>query len=445
MLGATFLMVALGMKPAEARQIKLVRDAEIEHTLREFATPLFRSAGLDPNAVDIIIVNDRSLNAFVAGGQNLFMHTGLIAAADHPGQVIGVLAHEVGHIAGGHLVSFPEQFDQALNTTIISGLIGTALAVISGRPDVALAGLVGGQQVAVRNILRFTRGQESAADQAALRLLDANRYSARGLLEFFNKLRGQEVLISASQDPYVRTHPLTEERIATIRRHVNRSPHSDNPWSADLRLKHDRMRAKLQAFLEPRQTALRRFPASDTSLTGRYGRAIALYRLPDLDRALPLIDSLIAEYPSDPYFHELRGQMLFENGRLAEAEPSYQRAASLDPRSPLLRLALGHAQVGLGGDNRLTAAVENLSFVTQVDPDSVLAWHLLGQARHQLGEEGLASLAYAEKALRTGDTQQARFHATRAKQSLPPFSASARQADDILQVLQNREQDANQR
>ncbi|MCH7693330.1 MAG: M48 family metalloprotease [Proteobacteria bacterium] len=427
--------------PAEAgaQKLSFIRDAEIENTIRTYAAPLFQAAGLEPSDVRIYLVNDRSLNAFVAGGQRLFINTGLIMRSKHAGQVIGVIAHETGHIAGGHLSRLHAAIANSTAQSILALVIGAAAAIGTGRGDVGAAIVAGGQSMGLRSFLHYNRTQESAADQAALRFLDATGQSSRGLLEFMELLGAQDLLSADRQDPYLRTHPLSRERVDAVQAHLSRSPNRDKAQPARIQELHRRMLAKLYAFLEPVPRTLRRYAESDTGLAARYARAIAYYRKPDLGKALPLIDGLIAERPEDPYFHELKGQMLFENGRAAEALKPYETAVRLLPRSPLLRRGLAQVQLELGDPALLEPAIRNLRAAVQRDAEAPFTWRQLAIAYGRRGDMGMSAVALAEEALLKGDARQARYHAGKAGKLLPRGSIGWLQAQDILQAAKKKE------
>ncbi len=440
LVAAFVFFAALFLKPAEseAQGLSLIRDAEIENTIRAYAAPLFQAAGLDPTAVRIFLVNDRSLNAFVAGGQKLFINTGLLMRATNAGQVIGVIAHETGHIAGGHLSRTQEALEKSTAQSIISFLLGTAAAVASGRPDVGGAIIAGGQSVGLRSFLQYSRTQESAADQAGLRLLDATGQSSQGILEFLDTLLGQEQLSRARQDPYLQTHPLSLVRIDAIRAHLARSPHANKPSSPEFKRMHQRMRAKLFAFLESVPTTLRRYPERDTSLETRYARAIAYLRKPDLEKALSLINGLLADYPDDPYFHELKGQMLFEHGHAARALVAYENAVQLLPRSPLIRSQYAQIQLELNDPALLDPAIMNLRAALQYDTRMPFTWRQLAIAYGRKGDMGQSSLALAEEALLRGKKADARYHAGRAERLMPRGSIGWLKSQDILQAARKK-------
>ncbi len=415
-----------------AKRPSMIRDAEVENTIRIYATPLFRAAGLRPEDVDIFIVRDGTLNAFVAGGQNLFINTGLIMASEDANGVIGVIAHETGHISGGHLSRVHKALSKGSAASVLATILGGATAIATGRADVGAVIAAGGQSVAARNFLAYSRVQESSADHAAMKFLDQTGHSARGLLSFMEELGDQELLSPAQQDPYVRSHPLTRDRISAVQAHVNKSPHSDKPVSPQLADLHERMKAKLYAFINPMPRTLRVYKASDSSLYSRYARAIGHYRQGKLDKALPLIDGLIAGEPENPYFHELKGQMLFENARLSDALISYGQAAKLLPNSALIRRDLARAQIEYNQPAFLKAAVINLEAALAVEPRSPFNWHLLAIAHGRNGDQGRSSLALAEEALLKNDPKVALHHAGRAQKIFPEGSREWLQAGDIL-------------
>ncbi len=420
-------------------RLSFIRDAESENTIRNFATPLFKAAGLEPSAVKIYLVKDRALNAFVAGGQKLFLNTGLLMRSDNPGQVIGVIAHETGHISGGHLSRVHDALENSTAQAIVAMVLGGAAAVATGRADVGQAIALGGQQVGLRSFLHYSRTQESAADQAAMTYLDATGQSAIGLLEFFDILGDQELLSVKRQDPYVRTHPLSRERVEAVRAHVEASPFADRPWSPSFYEAHARMRAKLRAYLDPFGHTERRYPKKDRSLAARYARAIAHFRKPDLEMGLTLIDELIKERPRDPFFREVKAQFLFESGRAADSLPVYQAAVDLLPQNGLIRRSLAQVQLEMDDAALLEPAAKNLRLALREEADSPFTWRLLAIAYGRNGQVAESSLALAEEAMLKGDKSAAAHHAGRAESLLPRGSPGWLKAQDILQATKTKE------
>jgi predicted Zn-dependent protease len=422
----------LPVPAAAARDISLIRDAEIEATLQRFTTPILEAAGLGAGSVRIYIVNDPQLNAFVAGGMNLFLNTGLLMRTETPGQLIGVIAHEVGHIAGGHLSRVNEPQKKAAAESVLAAVLGAATAAV-GAPGLGTAIIAGGAQYAQAGLMRFSRGQEQAADQAALTYLDRAGLSARGLAQFFHILEAQNVLAVSGASPWLMSHPLTRDRIDFVESHVG--GRTDPPLPAGWVDAHSRMVVKLNAFLnDPRET-LRTYQ-DDDSLYGRYARAIAEYRVPDLPRALKDIDGLIKEHPDDPYFHELKGQMLFENGRIQDAVAPYREAVRLAPGSALLRIGLAQALIETNAAGPTREAVQQLQDARQREPDNATAWRLLGIAQGRAGEQGLSDLAFAEYAIRVGKRDDARLYANRAKGKIAANDPAWLRLQDILRELE---------
>ena len=435
------IAVTTPVAPVRAQErVSLIRDTEVEAIIRTYGTPLWRAAGLEPSSVRVILVKDDRLNAFVAGGQNLFLNTGLLIKADSAGQVIGVMAHEAGHMAGGHLARMPEVIRNAMITSLIAMALSMGAGVGTRAGGNVGAGSVGiGASLAERNLFSFTRSQEQAADQAGVGYLEQLGMSARGLMQFMEQIQHQEVLSAVRQDPYLRTHPLTSERIEFLRNQVAQSRYSNVPVAPELEALQRRMRVKLSAFIDPPGKTLDVWAKGD-SVEARYARAIAWYRIPDLKKALPEIDGLIRDFPKDPYFHELRGQMLFENGRIAEALPSYKEAVTLKPDAALIRIDYAHAQLETGDPALVPDAEANLNTAVRTEPELPELWRQLGVAYGRGGQLGMAAMALAEQALLEGRRFDARDQARRAMRLLPTGSPGWIKAQDVETQALRREE-----
>jgi predicted Zn-dependent protease len=419
---------------AQSKPLRLIRDAEVERIIRAYATPLFQAAGLSPRAIDVYLVNDPGLNAFVVPGLDMYIHTGLLMRAENPLQVIGVISHETGHLAAGHTATRGENLRRSSQSVLAYYVLGLAAAIASGRPELGQAVIAGGYDIALKGVLSYTRSQESAADQAAVRLLNGTGQSPRGLLEFLRILGDQEVLLSSNQDPYLRSHPLTRDRVRFLEEQTRRSPYSLAPARPGFVALHARMRAKLIGFLAPSGRVLQHYPPEDNSLPARYARAISQYRSTDLDSALTQIEALIAEHPDDPYFHELRGQMLFESGRIAEALPAYETAVRLLPDAPQLRLSLAQVQLEANDPELNAKALRHLTEVLRYEPNNSFAWRLTAIVHGRNGEIGMTALALAESALARGRSGEALQQAVRAQKILTKNSASWLRANDVEQA-----------
>ena len=433
---ALALGVGLAFLPygsVRAAGISLVRDAEIEGTLRQIAGPILEAAGLGRNSVDIYIVRDNQLNAFVAGGMNLFLNTGLIMRTDHAGQLAGVIAHEVGHISGGHLSRIGGAQRRAAAEMILATVLGAAAAV-AGAPSLGTAIITGGQSYAQSGLMRFSRSQEQAADQAGVSYLARAGLSAAGLAQFFRVLENQNVLAVSRTDPYLQTHPLTRDRMRFLENQVAAEDGRFAELPAGWAVAHGRMVVKLQAFLLDPHEVLRRYQSNDT-LLGRYAKAIALYRLPDLPAALQGIDALLAEHPDDPYFHELKGQMLFENGRIEQAIAPYRTAVELRPDAALLRVGLAQALIESGAPGANAEAITHLEEAVAREPTNASAWRLLGIAQGRDGLEGISNLSLAEYALLIGEQDDARLYAKRAEGKIDPSDPAWLRLQDVLRVI----------
>lgn len=412
-----------------------IRDAEIETIIRSFAVPLFAAAGLDPSSVAIRMIQDRTLNAFVAGGQNIFIHTGLIINSKGPDALIGVIAHETGHIEGGHLTRTRRAVQDAGAIQLIGTILGAIAGVAAGSAELGRAIIISGQGAGQRTFMKYSRTQESAADQAAMRLLDATERSADGLVGFLGQLSGQSALSTRLQDPYVQSHPLGRDRISALRNHVASSEYSKNAPSEAENLAHARIVAKLYGFIEPLNKVLRRYPESDTSFAARYARAIAYYREPDLPRALTLIDELILESPRDPYLYELKGQMLFEHARAAGALKAYSEAYRLAPDQDLIAVELARVELEMGDPALLDSAIKHFHAAVKLGAKSSFIWRQLGIAYGRKGDMGLSALALSEAELGIGQLANAEYQAKRAIEFLPKGSSTHLQAQDILEAI----------
>ncbi len=425
---------------AQSRAPSFVRDAETEAIIRRIALPIFEAAGLSPGAVQVFLINDRQINAFVAGGQRIFFFTGLLLRAQNLNQVAGVLAHETGHIAGGHLIRSEEAIRQATAMQIAGMLLGIAAAAAGGG-GAGMGLLMGGQSMAERSFLAFSRTQESSADQAAIGYLSRAGESPQGLVEFLRILGTEESVMVGRQDPYLRSHPVSNERIAALESRVALGRAKDPGRDKVLNDEFKRVQAKLFAFTEPLAQTLRRYPLSDQSIPARYARAVGYYRVADLNRAVPEIDSLLKDEPENPYFLELKGQMFLETGRVADAEPPLTEAVRLAPHEPLLQLMLGQVLVEKGDRASLDRAVDALKQVAAREPENPDAWRLLSQAYGRQDKIGEASAAAAEWYYQAGDNKGARLQAERAIRLLPQGSPGWMRANDIANDLSNQRDD----
>ena len=390
-------------------------------------TPIWKAAGLEPSALHVYLIEDKQLNSFVAGGQNEFINTGLIMRAETPNQLLGVLAHETGHIAGGHLT----RAQQAMRNASIEGIIAMVLGAAAAVAGKSGGALLGAEGVAQRAFAQYSVTQEASADQAALTFLDRSSQSSRGLLQFFQILQGEELLSGVRQDPYLRTHPLTAQRMEYVRNHVDHSRFSDTPDSADNVEMLKRIKVKLSAFTSPPSSTLAAYPDQDQSVLARYARAIAYYRMPKLDKALPIIDGLIRDYPKDPYFRELKGQMLFENGRIADAVQPYEEAVRLAPGAPLLRISLAQVYIESNDPKVTKRAIAHLNDALRTEDKESNGWHLLATAYGREDQMGMAALALAEEGLSAGKKKDATQQASRAKALLKKSSAAYNRAEEI--------------
>ncbi len=432
-----FVLLLIGIAaPGPARAQSIIRDTEIEDYMKSWFEPVFNAAGMNGDQVNVIIVEDPAVNAFVAGGANIFLYTGLIQKTENPGELLGVVAHELGHIAGGHLIRGREAMENASYESILGAIVGVGVAAAAGNAGAAAVLGTGGASMAQRRFLSTSRTYESSADQAALRFLNQAGLNPVGLKTFMEKLEDEELAPASQQSEYVQTHPMTRNRISSIENGVAQSMVKDKPLPAAWTDQHARMKAKLLGFMQPSQVVWA-YNDLDTGIPSMYARAIANYRENNMKPALALADKLIAAEPKNPYFHEIKGQMLVDFGRLSEGMASYEKALALKPDAALIRIELAHAQIETAGNDggKLKRAIDNLQRAQRAEPRSTSVHRLLATAYGRMGNEPAARLHLAEEALLQGKKDYAKGHADYAVANLPKGSPDRLRAQDILSFI----------
>lgn len=420
------------------RKVSLVRDAEGEQLVADYVRPILKAAGLGAANIQIKLVNDRSFNAFVADSRHIFLNVGTVVDARTPNELIGVLAHETGHLAGGHLARLREAITRAQILTAIAMLGGAAAAVAGSRSGMNNAGqagaaaALGGAQVGMRSLLAYQRGEESTADRAAIGYLEATGQSGRGMLETFRRLADQQLFSAAFGDPYSMSHPLAADRLAQLEALVTSSAHYGKADDPALQARHDLVRAKFLAFTGSQQAVQRAYPAGDDSLPAAYARAIVAWRYTGARASMAQLDGLIARQPNNPWFWELKGQALLEGGMPAQAVEPLRKAVALAPKQGLVRVLLGRALVGADDPRLLKEAVTELTRGLGDDPDQAVGYRQLAIAHARLGDIALADLATAQGAFAAGDVEAARLLATRAQAKLKVGTPAWLRADDIV-------------
>lgn len=422
------------MQPLAAQSI--LRDAETEALFADMAAPLVRAAGLDPANVRVVLIGDPSINAFVAGGQTIYVHSGLLLAADDANQVQGVLAHELGHIAGGHVNRYGEGAKAATGITLLSLILGAA-AIAAGAGSAGAGILAAGQQAAMGSFLSFTRTQESSADAAGASYLNTAGISGRGSLGFFQKLEDQEFRAGIPQtDSYNRTHPLSGERVAFLTETYRSAPAWNTPSDPKLEARFAEVKAKLAGYLQQPAQTLRDYPPAKKTVPAHYARAYAYHRLAQADKALAETKALLAADPDNPYFLELDGQILLESHRPHDAIEPLARATRLTGNTPLIALAYGHALLETGDRSKLDEAERVLRAAVALDRENPFAWWQLGVIYEARGDTARAQLATAERWQLQAQPQLALPNARAAMTALPQGSPDWIRAQDIAMVAE---------
>lgn len=407
----------------KADAMGLIRDEEIEQLLREYSSPIFETAGIPPSSVRLFIVNDDNLNAFVAGGLNMFIHTGLLTRAKTPEMVIGVMAHETGHIDGSHLINRSLELDGLSIQTVLTSVLGAAVTV-AGLPDAGAAILVGGQHIGGRQLASYSREQEVAADQAALRYLDATGQSAKGLLDIMQILQRDSVLNFDAPDQYALSHPLTSQRISQLRSHLEKQPkHGESKFAE----RHRRIVAKLEGFLDKPEFVFQKY--SDDSVSSRYARAVAYYRDGKIDKSFVELDSLLAEEPENPFFNELKGQILAENERTVEAEKYYALANKYYPNSAIFLGELGKLQIA---NSKTEEGIASLVRSAKIESGNATIWRALARAYGKMGNVGRLKFSLAFEAAVLRKFGEAKKYANEAKELFPKNSPEWLAMNDLL-------------
>jgi predicted Zn-dependent protease len=419
--------------PAGAQAISLLSDTETERTLRSYEDPILKVAGLDQAAVKMYIVNDTSINAFVAEGQNIFVNAGLFIHLRTPNELIGVLAHETGHMAGGHLARGSDAMAKATIPMLLSMAVGVA-AIIAGAGQAGMAIMVGGQQIAQAQFNQFSRAQEATADQMGQKFLRETHQSGEGMVHIFERMADEQARASAHPDAYASDHPADRDRVVALQNVADASPYANVKDSPEAQHEFDMLKAKVIGFLLPVRDVLTLYPVSNQSKPARYARAMAYMRQPDLKGALTEINSLIKEEPNNPYFYEVLGQTYVEMSQPEKGIAPYQKSVDVLPDAPELRVALAAAQLATERHELAQTALDNLKTALQQDDENTFAWYEAAQAYSLLGNQPMADLATAERYYSASDARCLVF-AQRAERALDKGSPEWQRANDIVAIV----------
>ena len=434
------LMLALVLGLASARPAaaadespSILRDAETEALFHDIAAPLVEAANLDDKSVKVVLIRDDEINAFVAGSQNVYVNSGLLTSSDNVNQLQAVIAHELGHVAGGHAIRMGEGMKEATGISLATIVLG-AIAIAAGAPEAGMGLLAMGQRAALGQFLAFTRAQETSADLAGVKYLSAAGISGRGSLEFFKKLQNQEYRLAIyATDSYERTHPLSSERISILEDLYKKDPAWDRPSDPRLEARFQRVKAKLLGFVNSRQ-AINKYPESDQTVPAHYARAYAYHLGAYPEKALSEAEALLKTNPHDPYFLELKGQILLESGRPAEAVAPLREATERSGRAPLIASMLGHALISTEDKKNYAEAKNILKTAVSVDNQNPFAWYQLGMIYDQEGDTPRAALATAERNNLEGNPKLALASAEMAMRGIPAGSPDYLRAQDIAMV-----------
>lgn len=426
-------IVAICLWSGAAQAQTVLRDAETEAFFRDMSAPIITAAGMDPHNVDVVLLNDGDINAFVAGGQTVYINSGLIAAADHAEEVQGVFAHELGHIVGGHVIRDGEGAKPAMNITLLSLLLGAAAAA-AGAPEAGMGIFMAGQQAAMGKYLAFSRTQEATADAASVKFLSGAGISGRGSVNFFKKLENYEYRLGFKRDAdaeFYSSHPMTADRLTTLQDSFEADPAWTCPENPDLQRRFVRIKAKLMGYLAEPQAVLNAYPEYMTDVPAHYARAYAYHKQAFMDKALSETDAILAQEPDDPYALELKGQILLESGHAADAIAPLRRAVALTQNQPLIATTFAHALIATEDRANFAEAERVLKASVAKDHDNPFAWYQLGVVYEAQGDTPRARLASAEQLQMEGHFAESLRNAQAAEATLPKGSPDWLRAQDI--------------
>jgi len=430
------LLTGLPAASAQAQDIdpdsqSVIRDTEIETFLKTQTRPVLAAAGLNPDNVHYLLIASSDLNAFSTLHLVIGLNTGLIMEADNPNQLFGVIAHETGHLSGGHMMR-TDEIERAGRAPMAISLGLGIVAALAGAPDAGLGIAASSPTFSALNQLHYMQTEESAADVAGVKAMEKAGMSAKGLVDFFYKFRNVETFSHAERYEFFRTHPLSRERIQALTDFARKQPHYNTPDDPAVVAQFNIVKAKLAGFLDDPIQTFKLYPETDTSFPARYARVIATYKQGNWDKAQTDLDALIAENPNNPYLWELKGQIYFETGRPLLARPAHEKSVELMPTAALLQLNLGQTLIAIGGKDNLNEAVQHLQESVKYEDDDSFAWEQLAQAYDGLNQPGLARLATAEAQFFEGDYNSARTSAVWSQKYFDPQSPEFRRARDIV-------------
>ena len=439
LLGASLLGTS---RPARAQDLSegmILEDTEIGMTLNAFERPLLAFGNMAPDSVHIHMLVDNEINAFATQGNNMVIFTGLLLNSRNSGEVIGVMAHETGHIHGGHFIVTSKEMAGPNTISLLGTLLGIAAGALSGRPDLGMAVMMGSQRAALGEYLTFSRGIEAQADEFALQALQATHQSPRPLYDFFGRLKQEEQLYvsTANMDPYITNHPLTTDRMDVVKAAIDKSPYANAPLDPELERQYKRMIAKIYAFLKPQYATLQKYPEKDKSVEGRYARAIAYYRRSQFDKALPLVDSLLADVPKDPFFWQIKGDMLLSRSQIDPAVDAYKEALKALPDAPEILIAMAHAMIESHVEAYNADCQAALKHALAIDPENPEAWDLLATSYAATNNQGMSAYAAAERAMLEGQFGDVARYSNQAEKLLEKGTPTWYRLQDIKVSAQN--------
>ena len=435
-----FILFITGLlcRPVRADDnITLISDAETQKYLADIVRPLFKAANLAFDSNKIYVVRDNSLNAFVSDGNYMFVHTGTLIEAQNTNELSGILAHETGHILGGHIVRQKIKMQKMQYMMLGSMIAAGAAAVSTGRGDAAMAVVLSSQSATLNNLLHYQVQEERSADESAIKLLSKTGQSTKGLLNFMNKIKQKNILSGLDENTYFRTHPLTNERISHFKE-AEKTNHYPSTHKLDGKLA--MVKAKIAAFLLDKDKVKRMYPETDNSAPARYARAVLAFRLGNIPQALSLINELLEENPSNPYFYELKGQFLFESGQVKNSIEAYEKALRFLPNNYLLQISLAHALIESTPNKTNIQRAVSLLQKSLYTVNTPFAWQLLARAYGMNNQPASSYYAAAEYSYADNNFETAKRQLLNARKAGADKSLSLK-ISDLEQRIREDEKD----
>ncbi|MFQ6729709.1 MAG: M48 family metalloprotease [Alphaproteobacteria bacterium] len=367
-----FLLAVFFMIPAHA--VSMINDTETEKLLADLIQPLANAAKIPDGRLKIHIVDDDDFNAFVSGGEDVYIYTGLLKQIKTPNALQAVVAHEMGHMLGGHTAQMADRLSAEMKRTMLIQALGVGLMVAGGNPSLGAGVLAGSSGIAQQSMLAFTRDEERIADNMGVNLMIDAGQNPNGFVTVFEQMRDLTGELESKINPNRINHPLTNERLNNVKSQIKQSDikntHTAQPDEYEM------VRAKLIGYLDNSKSVLAKYPYTDKSSPALYARAIANMRNGNLDGAKMGVQTLISRMPDNPYMYELMGDIEYQFGHYDDSVRAYEQALKLTKNAPQIQTALALVLTERKKPNDDTRAIELCKASLLSEPTAFTYWVL---------------------------------------------------------------------